>query len=119
MCIPTLRSVAAATSTAGVLLSATAGDGSAGLCQLLVRRPAGSLRNVGVRPERFYPDRIVSTTLGMAIAGNVAFDPAAAACLSEGESRPKKWQAGQYARGLQHLAGDLAQTTTRRESLHA
>lgn len=120
MCIPNLRSVAATMSTAAALLAATAADGGAGLVQLLVRRPAGVLASSrGRTAERFYADSMVSGTLQMAVAGNVAFDPAAAAYLSEGEPRPKKWQSGQYARGLQHLANDLAQTKTRRAALHA
>lgn len=60
-----------------------------------------------------YSGREVSSLLGLPVLSAIADDPAHAACLSDGATRPRKFARGAFARSLEHAASDLSSALSR------
>ena len=111
---PTLRSVAAARRMLGSVTESTHRLGIVDRLGLLLRTPAPLFSRDEARVDTFTP-REVARALSVPVLGTIATDPSAAAVLSDGMPRPKRWDNSRLARSYRHLAKQLTQQVEARE----
>lgn len=99
---PTLRSVAASRTILDGLWDATSSAGIPDRLGLVLRTPP-----VRGRVDHFTPREIAAAT-HVPVLATVADDPAAAAVLSDGMPRPRRWDSSGLVRSYHRLANRLA-----------
>lgn len=101
---PTLPAVAAARTLVDGLREATNLVGAMDRFGLVLSSPP---RRRGLPLVDSFTPREISKALRVPVLGSVVHDPAAAAVLSHGMPKPRRWDSGRLARSHKHLAGSL------------
>jgi len=114
---PTLKSVAAARRMLGSVTESTNRLGISDRLGLLLRTPAGVLSRDQAHIDTFTPREVAHATQ-VPVLGTIATDPAAAAVLSDGMPRTKKWDSSRLARSHRRLAHQLSQQVEARETVN-